>query len=187
MIKTFKLFLYSLTLAFFYSCQGIVEKQKQADIDSLLSLKEIQKNQSTVLFFLSPTCPLCIQYSKTISDLRNNFSKKNFKMIGVFTGKYHTESEKIIFIRSEKINIEILSDSINILANKYNITVTPEVIVLNSNGKVVYQGSIDNWSMALGRKKPAPSKFYLIDALKAIEKGENILVKNTKAIGCLIE
>ena len=65
--------------------------------------------------------------------------------------------------------------------------VTPEVFVFNPQGKLQYQGKIDNWIVKLGKKRTIVTEFYLSDALKSLIAGEPVAVSHTDAVGCIIE
>ena len=65
-------------------------------------------------------------------------------------------------------------------------TVTPEVMLLNGNGEMIYSGAIDDWVQELGKQKPKASKHYLQDAIAAWLSNKNVPVKKTIAYGCRI-
>ncbi len=44
-------------------------------------------------------------------------------------------------------------------------TVTPEVMLLNGNGEMIYSGAIDDWIQELGKQKLKASRYYLQDAI----------------------
>lgn len=71
-------------------------------------------------------------------------------------------------------------------AERWDATVTPEVVVTSPIGQVLYQGAIDNWYYALGKNRPEPTEHYLKDALDAFLAGKPIEKKRTEAVGCLM-
>ena len=72
------------------------------------------------------------------------------------------------------------------LAKRWGATVTPEVVVMNARGEMLYRGAIDNWYYALGKNRPEPTEHYLKDVLEAIRGSYPILKKQTEAVGCLM-
>lgn len=154
---------------------------------SIFSFKELQTNKASVLIFLSPDCPLCQNYSLTISQLEGRYAKGGIKFYGIFPGKWYSIHEIKEFSRDYKLNISMLLDSNKVLSRLIKATVTPEAIVLNNVGKVLYQGRIDNWMYAVGRKRTVITKHELSDALEAIVNKKPILVSKTQPVGCLIE
>ncbi|HMP94962.1 MAG TPA: hypothetical protein PKD90_18930, partial [Phnomibacter sp.] len=77
-------------------------------------------------------------------------------------------------------------DSSLMLTNMLQGRVTPEVFLFNTQGKLVYQGAIDNWMTDLGKKKPKANQHYLQQALEATVKGLPVKQPFQKAAGCRI-
>jgi hypothetical protein len=65
-------------------------------------------------------------------------------------------------------------------------TVTPEVAVMERGGKVVYLGRIDDLYVDLGKRRAAPTRRYLRDALDAVLNGKPVAVAKIDPVGCFI-
>jgi len=65
-------------------------------------------------------------------------------------------------------------------------TVTPEAVVIGSDGKIAYRGRIDNKYVTWGTSRPEATERDLRSALDAIVQGRPAPVARTKAIGCFI-
>ncbi|MEZ4773033.1 MAG: redoxin family protein [Bacteroidia bacterium] len=152
-----------------------------------VSLQLINKYKATVFFFLSPDCPLCENYSLTISNLRREFSENAVSFIGIFPGKYYEKIEIQSFMGKYHPPVKVLLDPDLSLTCFLGANVTPEAFVVNDQGKILYQGKIDNWIAALGKHRTVTTRFFLRDALIAILAGKPVTVSQTEAIGCLIE
>ena len=68
-----------------------------------------------------------------------------------------------------------------------NATVVPSVFFINQEGNTLYKGRIDDWMYALGKKKAIITKHDLREALESVKTGTDIKVKETVAIGCILE
>jgi hypothetical protein len=69
------------------------------------------------------------------------------------------------------------------VAKAIGATRTPEVILFDASGKLVYHGTIDD-----NAKEPDKVKLsYLKDALDAVVAGQPVPVAETKALGCSIK
>ena len=69
------------------------------------------------------------------------------------------------------------------IARAFGATRTPEVFLLDAQGRVAYHGAIDdNAENAAGVKQR-----WLADAIDALAAGREIAVKETKAMGCSIK
>lgn len=145
------------------------------------------KSALTIIYFLSPECPLCVNYSQTMSELHNSFGNDSVKFYGVFSSNYYSSEEVETYQTRYGLNFQLFLDEKNQLATALGASVTPEVFVLNRDGKIVYSGMIDNWVNELGKKKFRASEHYLKNALEARLAGKSINPKHTEPIGCLIE
>lgn len=155
--------------------------------DQPASLQIIRNYKATVFFFLSPDCPLCENYSLTIRNLREEFAENEVSFIGIFPGKYYEKIEIQSFMGKYHPPVKVLLDPDLSLTCFFGANVTPEVFVVNHQGKILYQGKIDNWIASLGKHRTVTTRHFLKDALSAILQGKAVPVTQTEAIGCLIE
>lgn len=154
--------------------------------DSAVSINP-SENALTIIFFLSPECPLCINYTFAMRELEQEFASDSIKFYGIHSKEWFSANEVNEFAIKYKLDFEMLLDDGNQLANALGATITPEVFVLNSNSEVLYSGKIDNWVNELGKKKLEVSEHYLKNALLAWRDGKPIDPKRTEPKGCLIE
>ena len=148
---------------------------------------EPSKNKLTVIYFLSPECPLCMNYTLAMRNLEQDFASEDLKFFGVFAKEWFSQEEVKNFTLKYKLHFEMLFDDDNQLAHALDATVTPEVFVLNSNSVIIYSGKIDNWVNDLGKKKLEVSDHYLKNVLTDWRDGKTIKPNQTAPIGCLIE
>jgi len=151
------------------------------------ALAQLKRNKASVIVFLLPDCPACESYSKTLSDLQKKFTDANINFYGVFPGNYNTVSEMQEYQKTYKINFPLLQDPKNLLVKAFHAGIVPSAFVVDNIGNILYKGRIDDWMYALGKKRAVITKHDLRDALVAIQENKVILVKETKAIGCIIE
>ncbi|MFA6262235.1 MAG: redoxin family protein [Bacteroidia bacterium] len=157
----------------------------------LLTLKDQQvylplSTPYIVLVFLSPECPLCQNYTLTLNKLQDQFSPQ-VTFIGIVPGIYFTNHSIRNFKQAYGVQFEIYRDPDKELTKRLGATVTPEVVVLNKEGRVLYQGRIDNWAYEVSRKRKLITQHDLQDALYALLNNKKVAIKKTKAIGCFIE
>jgi hypothetical protein len=135
--------------------------------------------------FLSPECPLSQNYSLVLNDLQKKFSKE-LRLFGIIPGKAYSDQVVKQFIGDYKLRFPVWIDLKKELSNYVQATVTPEVVLLNRSGTLVYRGAIDDWVQSLGKKKPEARVHYVEDAIKAYLQNKDVPVKMTTPIGCLI-
>ncbi len=152
-----------------------------------VSLEALSRKHLTVIYFVAPDCPLCQSYSLTMRQLSETYKGKNVMMLGVIAGTDYSDMEIITFKKKYSIPFTLYKDPDFLIVKQFEATITPEVVVLDTQGKVVYQGRIDNWAYELGKKRKVITEHNLNDALESVLKGEKVKVPRTKAVGCFIE
>lgn len=150
-------------------------------------LKQTKTAKVQVTVFLSTECPVSQQYVPRLRELYQEFSGKNISFTAFFP--LSTDDYKAIgrFRRDYSLPFPTKPDPSQQTARRFRASITPEVVVQDSNGSVVYQGAIDDWFVSLGKHRPEPSQHYLRNALLALLNNQPILPARTEAVGCYIE
>ena len=138
----------------------------------------------TAYIFMGLECPISQKYIPTLNEMAD--SQTDLAIIGVFSGAV-IDQEIAEFKARFGVEFELVSDVHYKLADRYKASVTPEVFLIDASGALRYSGAIDNWFVSLGRNRFKPSKFYLLDALAAIRKGNEVDPDRTLPIGCFLE
>jgi peroxiredoxin len=163
----------------------VVKSMQLPNIADGYATKVLSQVQPSIVLFYSPECPMCQSYTLTIKRLSVAFPEA-FHWVVVFAGKGYSTQEIIAFRDKYQFNFTLLADTAFTLANALKATVTPEVYLISKEGKILYQGAVDNWLMELGKKRPAATKHYLAEAMEATLAQRKIVVSKTTAKGCLI-
>lgn len=149
--------------------------------------KYLEDNDGLVVLYLSPECPLCQNYSVAIHDLEDQFRGKKIEFVGVVSGNFYPKEQVAEYLKTYKMNMDILLDPDFIISDFYQAQLTPEAHLLDSKGKLMYRGAIDNWAISLGKKRLRATSNYLRDALSNFISGKRIDPKVTEPVGCYIE
>ena len=141
---------------------------------------------AVVLVFLNTECPVSQQYTHLLAHLHRQYRPQHVQFMALYPSP--TDSRLVIgaFHRTYALPFAGLPDKGHTYVRRYQAKTTPEVVVLNE-GRVVYQGAIDDQYVALGRRRSAPTQSFLHDALAAILDKRPIMTARTEAVGCLIE
>ncbi len=153
---------------------------------TIFSLDAYRNKELTVYIFLGHQCPICQKYGHKLRTFHKQFEQQNIDLIGVVPLRdvgLLTIAEYASLYRFE---FPVLSDKQRVLTDVFGATVTPEVVVVDNNGDLIYRGMIDNWFYALGKYRRVTTEYYLEDALSAYLEGNEIAVKETEPIGCFI-
>ncbi|ADB40210.1 redoxin domain-containing protein [Spirosoma linguale] len=140
----------------------------------------------TVYAFLSTECPISQQYVRTLEKLHQRYSPVGVRFIAMFP--LSTDSpQRIRQFRSEYgLPFTGRPDVGAQLARQFRVRTTPEVVVMQANGIVRYQGAIDDWYISLGKHRPQVTNAYLQQALDALLANQAVTPARTEAIGCLL-
>lgn len=141
-----------------------------------------------VYIFFSETCPICQNITLNLKAVHAQFQNKGIAFAAVFPNTNVSDEKSIEkFSKKYKLPFEHKLDAQQALTKKYNATVTPEVIVVNSlTDEVLYRGKIDNGFESIGKKRTVITEHYLSDALQSILESKPINIKETKPVGCFI-
>ena len=158
--------------------------QAQHDHASMSSSQTPDK----IIIFMAVDCPITQKYMGTIRDLARNYQSQHISVVGYFPAGLSRKAAKK-FREEYQVPeiIQFIDDKKHSMTNKYRATITPEVILIDKNQQVIYQGAIDNWFFELGRYRLEITEHYLIDAIEASLQGKQPSVKKTEAIGCFIQ
>jgi peroxiredoxin len=160
----------------------VLEDFKLVDVDGKeQSFKSLRGEKGTVIVFLSTKCPVVRGYNERINQIFNQYKSKGVAFIGINSNS--TESpEQIRSHAKETYSFPVLIDKGNVLADELNASVTPEVFLFDSTGKLIYKGAVDN-----DRSGTNVTENYLRDALDALLADKPIAKSLTKAFGCTIK
>lgn len=146
------------------------------------SLSDYKDAKAIVVMFIATQCPVSNAYNSRMEKLYEDYSPKNIAFIGVNSNKQENLKEIAEHAKEHGFKFTILKDPNNVIADKFDAQVTPEIFVLNSNFEVLYHGRIDDSQ----RENQVKSR-DLRTALDNILNGKKVTVTETKAFGCTIK
>jgi peroxiredoxin len=157
----------------------------------MVSFSQFKDAKGFVVVFTCNTCPVVKKYEQRIIDLNTQFSSKGYPVIAINSndknvspGDSYEDMQKIA--KDKGFEFQYLYDPTQETAKLYGATNTPHVYVLSKKeGKLIveYVGAIDNNA----DDPDKADKKYVVDAINALLKNEQVPVTATKAIGCGIK
>ncbi|MBC7411720.1 MAG: redoxin family protein [Bacteroidia bacterium] len=154
----------------------------------------IKHYSATVVVFLAPECPICIDYTPTLNklsvQLKHSFLQPNkapMQLIGVFSGNLYSALEYQQFAAQYRINFPLLNDANKALQHALHATHTPYCVLVNNKGEILYSGKIDNKNEALGAHKNTATIYYLQDNIYDYIHQLKLRHASNTPVGCLIE
>ncbi len=143
------------------------------------------KSNVEVIIFLGSECPISQKYVNTLNKIYTDYHVRGVALTAFFPEKIKNESLEN-FRAEYDVKFPCKLDKRMQKAKHLKASITPEVFVIKE-GKVMYQGAIDDWFYELGKYRKEPTQPYLRNALDAVLNNEIVEVKKTEALGCFIQ
>ncbi len=143
-------------------------------------------HRALVLVFINTECPIANAYHPKLRRLRTEFAEANFDFVMVHADASLDGEVALKHKKEYEIDWAVALDPGSQLARRVSAKVTPEAIIVDPNGKVLYRGRIDDLHQTYGKKRPEPTTDDLRMALKAVSENRAVPAPETKAVGCVI-
>ena len=142
------------------------------------------RGQVVLLDFWSAKCPVSARYEKRLQEIATTYAVKGVVTLGIDAN----QNESLALIQQvaaeRSVPFPILIDPGNQVADQFGGLTTPHVFVINAEGRVVYQGAVDD----AGLKGSGPvTRQYLREALDAALAGRPVATPETEPFGCSIK
>ncbi len=139
---------------------------------------------ATALVFYSTECPISNAYSPTLAALAGSLGPEGLAMVGVCVDADAKGADVARHAREFGLKYPIVVDRDGSLVARFGAKVTPEAVVIDPQGKIRYQGRIDDQYAARGKRNAAPKTADLRDAVAAVLAGREVAVARVEAVGC---
>src|SRR5207237_9895806 len=132
------------------------------------SVKKEEAKKATAVFFLSYSCQVTWRYEKRVGELMKKYGK-NVRFVAV-SSNYDEDPQKVRkFAEQRNFDMPVLRDTDSKIALFYGVRQTPTMLLIDKEGKLRYQGAIDDDPEESGVKKK-----YIAEALDAILTGKEV-------------
>lgn len=145
------------------------------------------KGKIVVLEWFNPECPFILKHHKvntTFNTLHEQYSSKNVVFLAINSSAEGKQGYGAKLNKEKaaefKMAYPILMDSDGKVGKMYGAKTTPHVFVIGTDGKLAYEGAIDNDKNIT---KPG-NVSYVKEALDAIIAGKKVEKTQTEPYGC---
>jgi peroxiredoxin len=149
------------------------------------SLVDFKDKKLVVLAFLGAECPLARQYATRLQELQNRYAEHGVQFLGIDANRQDSPTKIATFVRLQKLDIPVLKDLKNKLADRIRASRTPEVFLLDQDRTIRYIGGIDD-QFGTGYVRRSPTQTYLASAIDELLAGKKVSRENVAAVGCRI-
>ena len=142
-----------------------------------------RSHKAVVVMFIATKCPYSNAYNDRMRDMAAAYEKKGVLFAGINSNKSEPAEEVISHASQHGLRFLLMKDPDNKVADLYEARHTPEVFVIDPEGKLRYHGRIDE-------NYEDPSKVTSPDLKNALDSqlaGRPIRPAETKAFGCAIQ
>jgi hypothetical protein len=142
--------------------------------------------KALAFLFVSVECPISNRYAPEVRRLYDKFTAQGI----TFSVVYPNPIEPVAAIRRHLKDygypMRALRDPRHDLVKAAGATITPEAVVVDPQGRVLYRGRIDDRYVSLGVERPIATRHDLDEALTDIVAGKAPRQATTQAVGCYI-
>ncbi len=140
------------------------------------------RGKVVVLNFWSGDCPWTRHYDDYFAERSGRWSEQGIRLLHVDSNATETPGEIEQWAYEMDIAAPILHDASGEVAAAYGAQVTPHVFVVTPEGRLAYQGAVDDRSF----RQEEPTVNYLDRAVEAVKAGRPPDPAETPAYGCAI-
>jgi peroxiredoxin len=142
-----------------------------------------RSHKAVVVMFIATKCPYSNAYNDRMRDMAAAYEKQGILFAGINSNKSEPADEVTAHAKKHGFTFPIMKDPDNKVADLYDARHTPEIFVVDPEGKLRYHGRIDE-NYEDPAKVASPD---LKNALDAMLGGRAIAKAETKAFGCSIK
>ncbi len=138
-----------------------------------------------VLEWVNPDCPFVKRHADagTMRSLAQKYQGK-VVWLGINSTNYMDSAANAKWIAERSLPYPVLDDHTGAVGHAYNAKTTPHMYVIDTTGKLVYAGAIDDDNAGT---KGASAVNYVDAALAEITAGKPVSVAETKPYGCSVK
>jgi peroxiredoxin len=150
-----------------------------------LELTELDEHQIVVVAFIGIECPSASLYADRLRQLADRYRSRGVAFVLIDSNSQDSVTEIAHWAKKHLLELPVLKDVGNHVADQFAAERTPEVYVLDRQRVVRYRGRIDDQFSSMYRR-PEPDETYLIDAIEAILENRAVKIPFTESEGCRI-
>ena len=175
-------------LALFFTTQLLISQSELvfpgADGHEYKALAANEKG-AMVYFFISPYCSTSSTFMKEMNAIAATYEDRA-AIYFVHSDADQKLTDILQHTEMNSIKAPVLLDKDQKLALHFGAKVTPESVVTLPDGKVAYQGRINDLYLGPTKRQRQATTKDLRDALDALLSNKPIVTPRTEAIGCKI-
>ena len=142
--------------------------------------------KAMAFLFVSVECPISNRYAPEVRRLHDKFAAQGITFSLVYPNPIEPVAAIRRHLKDYSYPMRALRDPRHELVKVAGATITPEAVVVDPQGRVLYRGRIDDRYVSLGLERPVATRHDLDEALTDILAGKAPRQATTQAVGCFI-
>jgi peroxiredoxin len=148
----------------------------------------LERFKAVGVVFMCNHCPYVGYYLDRLKQVQTDFQAQGFTLIGINPNdaeQYPDDGFEPMkaFAKEQGLNFPYLRDVTQDVAQTFGAAKTPQIFLLNQQGKLCYVGAIDDSAQAA----QAVKQQYLRDAIKQVLQGQAPSPTSTEPVGCSVK
>ncbi len=151
-----------------------------------LDLGSKPAGRGRVIAVTSSSCPVSRKYAPGLGRLEKEWCEKGVEFVFVGALAVDPVADLRTMAKAAGWKGAVIHDADGSVTRDLRLRTTAEVIVVDAAGTVIYRGAIDD-QYGVGYSRESARRQPLIEALRALERGELPVLAATTAPGCVLE
>lgn len=140
-----------------------------------------------ILFvFIARDCPVANRSVPELNRLHQEFSARGFSVHGVYVDISANAEQLRAHAADYELRFPVWQDKERFLVRFTGARVTPEAVIVDNGGNILYSGRVDDRFGGFGQSRPAPVRRDLAEAMEALAAGSDKPVSGQPGFGCPI-
>ncbi len=153
--------------------------KKHAPFDS-------KRTKALVAVFICTDCPIANYFQPSLRDMAKKYEAQGVRFVLIHSDLECTRKAAKKHAKEYAITIPVILDHRQKVAKQLKAEFTPEAFVIIPHGEVRYRGRINDMYISYGKKRRAPTRNDLDEAIAAVITGRAVLTPKTMPVGCPI-
>lgn len=149
------------------------------------TLKDLGPAKAYVIAFATTECPLAKRYWPRFKELSSQYREQGAQFLAINVGPDDSLKEIAYQAIESGLDFPCVKDFDGNCARSLGVEHTPEVVVLDGEGKLRYRGHVDS-QYRLGGENPSAGREDLKEAIEDVLAERKVSVPETSVDGCAI-
>lgn len=166
----------------------LLDKTMKDVSGKMVSVKDAMKQNGVLVMFSCNTCPYVIKNQSRTKEIAAFAKANNIGIIVLNSNEAQRGGDDSFaamqqYAKNQGYDFPYVVDANHQQADAYGATRTPELFLLDVQGKLVYKGAIDDSPADIAKV----NRIHAREAIKELVDGKSVSIKESRSVGCTIK